>query len=110
MKARLDRSSSAEKIITIGAGGCGFASFDRTWQKAEIKRVVSVFALDLPEKIGPIRIQGNIIYVKPITIGGRPVYYVGIQFLPEDAHRIKPVIDVLQEMTKSGEVGLASSK
>lgn len=109
MKARMDRSSSAEQIVTIGAGGCGFVGFGPTWKDNDIKRVISVFELNLSEKIGPIRIQGNIVYIKPVTVAGRPMYYLGIEFLPEDAHRIRPMIEALHELSKKGEVAVASA-
>lgn len=109
IKARLDRSSPHEKILTIGAGGCGFVAFDRTWERAEIKRVTSVFELYLPNKIGPILIQGKVVYTKPVNVNGRPMYYVGIQFMPEDAPRIQPVIAALEELSKKGQVPVASA-
>jgi hypothetical protein len=107
MKARLDRASADEKILTLGEGGCGFVAFDRMWLKSEVKRVNSVFELALANKIGPVTIQGNIVYVKPITLQGRPVYYVGVQFLPEEAHRIRPLIATLQELGKQNKIVLA---
>ncbi|MGE0529115.1 MAG: hypothetical protein AB7P49_18810, partial [Bdellovibrionales bacterium] len=94
---------------TLGAGGCGFVGFDRTWKESELKRVISVFELNLPPKLGPVRVQGNIVYIKPVTINKRSVYYFGIQFLPQDAHRIQPVINALEELNKKGEVSLASA-
>lgn len=109
VKARLDRSSAEEKILTIGAGGCGFVGFDRSWRKADIKRVTSVFELNLPDRVGPITVQGNVVFIKPVTVNGRPMFYVGIQFLDEDAHRIRPVISALEELNKKGQVGLASA-
>jgi hypothetical protein len=109
IKARFDRSSSVEQILTIGAGGCGFVGFDRVWEKSDIKRVNTTFEIKLSEKIGPITIQGNIVYVKPVTIGGRSLYYYGIQFLPQDAHRMKPVIEALEKLSKEGGVSLADS-
>lgn len=108
MKARIDRSSQLERILTLGAGGCGFVGFDRMWQKSDIKRVTSVFELSLSEKIGPITIQGTIVYIKPVKVDGRSLYYFGIQFM-QDVHRIQPVIDALEELTKTGEVTLASA-
>jgi hypothetical protein len=107
MKARLDRSSADEKILTLGAGGCGFVAFDRIWLKSEVKRVNSIFELTLPDRVGPISVQGNIVYVKPITLQGRPMYYIGIQFLPEDAHRIRPLIDVLEDLNKRNKINIA---
>lgn len=109
MKARFDVSSSQEQILTIGLGGCGFVGFDKTWQKADNKRITSVFELNLPNKVGPVRIQGDIIYIKPVTIGGRSMYYFGVQFLPSDVARMKPVIDALDALTKKGAVKLASA-
>lgn len=108
-KARLDRASADEQILTLGAGGCGFVGFDRAWLKTDIKRVNSVFELRLNGKIGPISIQGTIVYIKPVTVGDRSVYYFGVRFFPQDAHRIKPVIHVLEELSKTGEVTLASA-
>lgn len=76
---------------------------------SEVKRVISVFELNLPDKIGPIPVQGNIVYVKPVTISGRSMYYVGIKFLPQDAFRIQPVIDALHGLNQEGKVSLAST-
>jgi hypothetical protein len=109
IKARFDRSSSVEQLLTLGAGGCGFVGFDSVWQKSGTKRVNTTFELMLSERIGPITIQGNIVYAKPVIIGGRSLYYYGIQFLPQEAHRIKPVIEALEKLSKEGEVSLAGS-
>lgn len=109
IKARFDRSSSLEQLVTIGAGGCGFVGFDSVWQKSGIKRVHTTFELEWPEKIGPVTIQGNIVYAKPVIIGGRSLYYYGIQFLPQDAHRMKPLLAALETLSKKGEVSLANS-
>lgn len=102
LKARLDRSSSSEKILTLGEGGCGFFGYDKSWEKAPVKRVFSTFELVTPIKVGPVTVQGNIVYIKPMLVKGQQLYYFGIQFLPEEKARVLPLIEALENLETQG--------
>jgi hypothetical protein len=96
----LDRNRSNEQLVMIGNGGCGFYGFQPGFPARYPHRVFCEFSLrgedykDFPKIIA----QGNIIYSTPIHLGSLKVFFHGVEFIPSERLKLRPLISILEKL------------
>lgn len=106
LKGVIDRQSERERLVTLGAGGCGFYGAQPTGKLQADRRVFSTFQME-GVTATPIEVQGTIRYIQEIKIDSKPVWYYGVEFLPSQTALISPIIKELEKLCEAKKVELA---
>jgi hypothetical protein len=98
IEAVIDRHRNNEQLVMIGNGGAGFYGFDKGFPTKYPHRVFCKFHLkgDDFQSFAPIVAQGNVIYSTTITLGNIKVHFHGVEFLPSERDKVRPLIQVLE--------------
>lgn len=99
LEAKLDKKISADSIVTIGEGGCGFVATELHKEAIPPRRVFCSFRI---EGAPPIEIQGNLIYVQEVPLNAKKTYFLGVEFIEAHRHLIKPVIEEVEKLASQG--------
>lgn len=98
-----------DHVLNIGAGGCGFlgsALDERLNDRLKVGRKVRVtLRMCLSGTSGEgVEIQANILYALPIQMGGRVVFYYGLEFIPAHRRRVAEIVREIEELSQAGKI------
>lgn len=103
LEGSIDRGRTAEKLATLGFGGCGFYGLESSVKLTVGRRVYCSFKMEGIQET-PIEIQGNIIYAKEVETHGKTIIFYDIEFIESQKGLIEPIAIYLQSLQDSGAI------
>lgn len=98
------------KLVTFGQGGCGFYCTEseerlRLPEAPELERKRRFqLRFEYTAKWN-FDIQANLVYEHKVNINGQDVFYYGFEFIEAELPKIAPVVQTLEKLASSGEIG-----
>lgn len=101
LKGTLEQVNWPVQLATFGGGGCGFYCLVKIPTLQPPKRVFCNFTIDGSD---PVKVQGNLIYIKEVKNQEKVIHFYGIQFIEPHRPVVAPIVETLERLKEEGKV------
>jgi len=98
-----------DHTVILGAGGCGVygeSMDERLNERLKLgKKVRVTLHIQLSGLFeDPVEVQANVLYMLPMSLGGKLVYYYGLEFIPAHRKRVSSIVREIEDLSQAGKI------
>ena len=107
LTGELGTNRNKTKFVIMGAGGCGFFSCPSEEMLKDKSDVTCTFSC-ASVLSAPISVKGTIAYSQMVTFDKTKHIYYGVEFYPDQADQVAPIIKFLEGLASAGKIKVSA--
>jgi hypothetical protein len=107
LTGQLQQDRKESNLVIMGAGGCGFFSSPTEEMLKDKSEVHCTFSCP-PVLPAPVMVKGTVAYSQLVTMEKTKQVYYGIEFFPDEAARVAPLIKYLEDLAATGHIKVSA--